>query len=123
MAPSIQSFLNFFVGRGRSTGTTRGRVVALSLLGLELFKAGSVPPFTLGLIGFMVALFLKLFHFLAKARLKDVCISVYHVWDKGDYQRLILAPIVHADEWHLYYNMASLLWKGKILEKRLVREK
>jgi len=119
MAPSLHSFFNFVIGRGRSTGTSRGRIVALSLLGWEFFKAGSIPPVTLGLIGFIVSVFLKLFSFLARARLKDVCVSVYHVWDKGDYRRLVVAPIVHADEWHLYYNMASLLWKGKILERRL----
>jgi len=118
MAPSLHSFINFVVGRGRSTGTSRGRIVALSLLGWEFFKAGSIPPFTLGIIGFIVAVFLQLFSFLARVRLKDICISVYHVWDKGDYRRLVLGPLVHADEWHLYYNMASLLWKGKILERR-----
>ena len=118
MAPSLHSFFNFIIGRGRSAGTSRGRIVALSLLGWEFFKAGSIPPVTLGVIGFIVAVFLKLFSFLARARLKDVCISVYHVWDKGDYRRLVVGPIVHADEWHLYYNMASLMWKGKILERR-----
>ena len=119
MAPSLHSFINFVVGRGRSTGTSRGRIVALSLLGWEFFRAGSIPPFTLGLIGFIVSIFLKLFSsFLAQTRLKDVCISVYHVWDKADYRRLVYAPLVHVDEWHLYYNMASLLWKGKILERR-----
>jgi len=120
MAPSLHSFINFVVGRGRSTGTSRGRIVALSLLGWEFFRAGSIPPFTLGLIGFIVSIFLKLFSsFLAQTRLKDVCTSVYHVWDKADYRRLVYAPLVHVDEWHLYYNMASLLWKGKILERRL----
>ena len=118
MAPSLHSFFNFIIGRGRSAGTSRGRIVALSLLGWEFFKAGSIPPVTLGVIGFIVSVFLKLFSFLARARLKDVCISVYHVWDKGDYRRLVVGPIVHADEWHLYYNMASLMWKGKILERR-----
>ena len=29
---------------------------------------------------------------------------------------MFLAPFFHSDEWHLYYNMVSLLWKGRNLE-------
>lgn len=29
------------------------------------------------------------------------------------------SAILHADEWHLYYNMTSLLWKGLQLEQAL----
>jgi len=118
MPPSLHSLFNFAVGGGRSTGTRRGHVLALSLLGWEIFKAGSIPPVTLSLIGFMVAIFLRLFSFVHHTRLKEVCVSVYHVWDKRQLRRLALGPLFHADEWHLYYNMASLLWKGKILERR-----
>ena len=27
-----------------------------------------------------------------------------------------MAPFFHADEWHLYYNMVSFMWKGRNLE-------
>lgn len=37
----------------------------------------------------------------------------------SDWRRLLLSPFHHADDWHLYFNMASLLWKGMKLERRL----
>ena len=27
-----------------------------------------------------------------------------------------MAPFFHLDEWHLYFNMVSFMWKGKQLE-------
>jgi len=35
------------------------------------------------------------------------------------FNRLLLSGFLHADDWHLYYNMSSLLWKGSQLEPRL----
>jgi len=37
--------------------------------------------------------------------------------------RLLLSGFLHVDEWHLYYNMSSLLWKGSQLEPRLGSQK
>jgi rhomboid domain-containing protein 1 len=34
----------------------------------------------------------------------------------GAWGRLFWSTLLHADEWHLYYNMTSLLWKGLQLE-------
>lgn len=31
-------------------------------------------------------------------------------------QRLVVSTLLHVDDLHLYYNMASLLWKGGVLE-------
>ena len=31
--------------------------------------------------------------------------------------RLLAAPFLHASDMHLYYNMSSLLWKGRQLER------
>ena len=36
-----------------------------------------------------------------------------------DWRRLLLSPLHHVDDWHLYFNMASFLWKGIRLEQRL----
>lgn len=30
---------------------------------------------------------------------------------RGQWARLLWAPLLHADSLHLYYNMSSLLWK------------
>lgn len=46
----------------------------------------------------------------------DVCISGHKVWNKGDYQSLLLSSFEHADDMHLYYNMISFLVKGRTLE-------
>lgn len=119
MALNFFSMAHYLGGRGQSTGTRRGKIVALSLLGWEFFKARNVPPVTLSLICMQVAIFLRLFNFMQFVRLKGVCLSYYYVVEKSQYRRLILGTLVHADEWHLYYNMASLMWKGKTLEKRL----
>ena len=48
----------------------------------------------------------------------DACISVFTVLRQGDYKRILISTFEHADEWHLYYNMVSFLWKGMRLEQR-----
>ena len=35
------------------------------------------------------------------------------------FNRLILSSIIHVDDWHLYYNMVSLAWKGVHLENSM----
>ena len=50
-------------------------------------------------------------------RIEDVCISAGDVWYKQQWKRVVLSPFFHLDEWHIYYNMASLLWKGISLER------
>ena len=48
---------------------------------------------------------------------KSVCISAINVWYKQQWPRVFLASVFHADEWHLYYNMVSLLWKVRAARK------
>ena len=45
----------------------------------------------------------------------DVCLSANAILG-GDYRRLWTAPLTHATDIHLYYNMLSLAWKGLKLE-------
>jgi rhomboid domain-containing protein 1 len=49
--------------------------------------------------------------------IEDICISAGDVWYKHQWKRLVLSPFFHLDEWHIYYNMISLLWKGISLER------
>lgn len=35
---------------------------------------------------------------------------------RGQWSRLVWSGLLHLDEWHLYYNMSSFLWKGLQLE-------
>lgn len=43
--------------------------------------------------------------------------SVDSVYFGRDYKRFLFAAFEHADDYHLYYNMVSFMWKGKTLEK------
>lgn len=45
--------------------------------------------------------------------------SLHYVYSLKEWRRLFLSPLHHVDDWHLYYNMASFLWKGTRLERRL----
>ena len=65
------------------------------------------PPLTIGLIAFMVFL-----HFAGGIALQEVCLSA----SNGDAFRLIASAFFHADDYHLYYNISSLLYKGIRLE-------
>ncbi|XP_074820004.1 rhomboid-related protein 4 isoform X3 [Natator depressus] len=94
----------------------RGVDVGLILLLSQVFQFGleNIPPVTLGTLALNVFLFLKPLKPLLK-----VCISVDQSYYQKDWQRLLLAPVHHADDWHLYFNMVSLLWKGIKLERKL----
>lgn len=56
-------------------------------------------------------------HYLHWPSTNEACISVHNVYYKNQYTRLVMAPFIHADSWHLYYNMASFMWKARTLEK------
>ncbi|KAG7471041.1 hypothetical protein MATL_G00120250 [Megalops atlanticus] len=93
----------------------RGANLGLLLLASQIFQMGvnNIPPVTLAALGLNVYLFL-----FPLTPLLQACVSVEACWG-GDWRRLLLSPLHHADDWHLYYNMVSLLWKGTRLERRL----
>lgn len=94
----------------------RGLNVGLLLLFSQVLHVGfnNIPPVTLATLAVNVFLFLH-----PLERLENVCISVEQGFYEGDWHRLYLSPFHHADDWHLYFNMVSLLWKGMKLERRL----
>ncbi|XP_030600968.1 rhomboid-related protein 4-like isoform X2 [Archocentrus centrarchus] len=94
----------------------RGFQVGLLLLLVQLFQEGpgNIPAITLAVLGFNVYLFV----FPAAPPLK-ACMSLGLVYHNKEWRRLLLSPLHHIDEWHLYFNMASFLWKGVRLERRL----
>ncbi|NXH12191.1 RHBL4 protein, partial [Bucco capensis] len=95
----------------------QGRVSAgLLLLLYQVSQVGlhNIPPVTLGVLALNVLLFLS-----PLGPLSEVCISVSQGFHRRDWRRLLLAPLHHADDWHLYYNMLSMLWKGLMLERKL----
>ncbi|XP_019388594.1 PREDICTED: rhomboid-related protein 4 [Crocodylus porosus] len=96
----------------RQRGLNMGLIMLLS----QIFQIGltNIPPVTLGTLVLNIFLFLNPLKPLIKA-----CISVEEGYYQKDWQRLLLAPIHHADDWHLYFNMVSMLWKGIMLERKL----
>ncbi|XP_067221419.1 rhomboid-related protein 4 isoform X3 [Chanodichthys erythropterus] len=94
----------------------RGFNLGLLLLASQVFQLGidNIPPVTLATLGLNVYLFL----FPVKPLLQT-CLSVREAYWYRDWSRLLLSPFHHVDDMHLYFNMASLLWKGIKLEKKL----
>eukprot|EP00096_Caligus_rogercresseyi_P015130 TRINITY_DN756_c0_g2_i2.p1 TRINITY_DN756_c0_g2~~TRINITY_DN756_c0_g2_i2.p1 ORF type:complete len:502 (-),score=102.39 TRINITY_DN756_c0_g2_i2:575-2080(-) len=76
-----------------------------------LYGIDIIPKATLCGIAFMTGIHLEMIPQL-RIPLPLSPISVIN----GDYTGLLLGPLFHADDIHLYYNMASLLWKGRRLE-------
>ncbi|XP_008295131.1 rhomboid-related protein 4 [Stegastes partitus] len=94
----------------------RGSQLGLMLLASQVFQVGlnNIPPVTLAVLGLNVYLYL-----FPAAPLMKACVSVQQAYWLKDWRRLLLSPLHHADDWHLYFNMVSFLWKGTRLERRL----
>lgn len=87
------------------------------LLLAELSRTTHLPPITLIVIILNVLIYFDIFPlFGLTSNLQSVCVSTYAVLDQGDYWRILVAPFFHGDDMHLYYNMASFLYKGQQLE-------
>lgn len=96
----------------RSRGLNTGLLLLLS----QVFQVGvnNIPPVTLATLA------LNVWFFLSPLKpLQNSCLSVEKCYQQKDWQRLLLSPVHHADDWHLYFNMVSMLWKGMNLERRL----
>ncbi|XP_054838075.1 rhomboid-related protein 4 isoform X2 [Eublepharis macularius] len=90
--------------------------VGLLLLLSQIYQVGlnRIPPVTLVTLAINIFLFIQ-----PLKRLDETCISVNECLYMKDWHRLYLSPFHHADDWHLYFNMVSLLWKGINLESKL----
>ncbi|XP_067451646.1 rhomboid-related protein 4-like isoform X1 [Thunnus thynnus] len=94
----------------------RGFQVGLLLLLVQLFQegVGNIPAVTLAVLGFNVYLYM----FPAAPPIK-ACVSLQQVYKYKEWRRLFLSPLHHVDDWHLYFNMVSFIWKGIRLERRM----
>lgn len=102
-------------------GRRRGHGFGLFLLAGQIMNVGvnRIPPVTLVTIAVQVAIYLELGDLDRWFYSPDiVCISAYKVWMQSQWKVLILSALYHADDIHLYYNMASFMWKGMTLEKK-----
>ncbi|XP_078420268.1 rhomboid-related protein 4 isoform X3 [Cetorhinus maximus] len=94
----------------------RGVNLGLFLLLSQIIQVGfdNIPPATL------ITMALNIYLFLSPIKpLLNVCTSVHETWDRRDWSRLFYSPFHHADDWHLYFNMVSMLYKGIRLEQRI----
>jgi rhomboid domain-containing protein 1 len=89
-----------------------------NLLYILIFKIIYKKFYHSVIIILQVVIFLRLLDQIKWPSLAEVCISPLNVYYREDWRRLLLAGFFHADEWHLYYNMVSFLWKGLTLERR-----
>ncbi|CAG2101730.1 unnamed protein product [Medioppia subpectinata] len=129
----------------RNRGQSRVPSFAILLLANELMRAvadNGVPTVTLVTIISQILIFLhiiplpfgnvwdvclsyrsivdhKEYSRLPFGNVWDVCLSYRSIVDHKEYSRVILSQLTHGDDWHLYYNMVSFLWKGRSLERRL----
>ncbi|XP_026197478.1 rhomboid-related protein 4-like isoform X2 [Anabas testudineus] len=94
----------------------RGSQLGLLLLASQVFQVGldNIPPVTLGVLALNVYLYM-----FPVAPPMQTCVSVQQACWLKDWRRLLLSPVHHVDDLHLYFNMVSFIWKGIRLERRL----
>ena len=118
-----RGFVNHFGGPSRGRRGGRGRDPFFVVFAIQLLQRINdlpyKPPVTLFLMAFM-----SLLHFGFLPNFPQLCLMPAELLggilnSRETAMNLILHSFVHADEWHLYYNMSSLLWKGVHLEKRM----
>ena len=103
--------------RGGGGGGLGMVLLAMQLLHLFQFLSSSNDyyPITLGVLG------LNLIAFFQPGRswptLQQACISVRGAWFDREWKRFFLASFYHTSDFHLYYNMASFIWKAISLER------
>ena len=92
------------------------------LLGLQLVhlfqylsRSNEYYPVTLAVLGLNIVFFLR--PGSGWPNLHEACVSVQGVWFQRQWKRLLQASFYHASDFHLYYNMASFIWKAITLEK------
>ncbi|KAJ3180586.1 hypothetical protein HDU85_003990 [Gaertneriomyces sp. JEL0708] len=73
------------------------------------------PPTTLALLAGNVWVHYTLDPIVPTVR--DACLQPYTIHKYWDYKRLMWSSFLHGDDTHLWYNMASLVWKGLKLER------
>ncbi|CAG9532891.1 unnamed protein product [Cercopithifilaria johnstoni] len=86
------------------------------LLAYQLFNSRNIPPVTLIAIIFQVAIFLGYLPALNQHRIKAMCFMPSRILYRSEWLRMLASTVMHVDDMHLYFNMISLLWKGRRLE-------
>lgn len=77
-----------------------------------------IPPVTIITVAIQIIIYLRLIQ-LPWYSPSDICMSFDYVWNRKEWQRFLFGAFEHADDFHLYYNMVSFIWKGQQLERKV----
>ncbi|KAG6952534.1 hypothetical protein JG688_00013234 [Phytophthora aleatoria] len=105
-------------GRLAPNAGRNGQGIALMLMLLrQIQQLERKPPVTLGLMALMYGL-----HFQKQQTpelFAPYSLCPDRVISHWDLTRIVASGLIHVDDWHLYHNMISFLWKGYNLEYKL----
>lgn len=105
----------------RGPGADPMLIMMLMQLWQQIDRLPAKPPVTLALVGFMVVIHLdpSVVPLLGRP-FQDMCLQPAAILGGRDSAlRLVGSSLVHGSNHHLYYNMASFLWKGVHLEQHM----
>jgi len=107
--------LNRVMGRNRNN-------LGLALLAFQIFQYGidRIPIVTLVTLITNIGIYAQvpqLFD-VKMPSVRNICISYDGIVEDREWIRLILSGVYHLSDMHLYYNMASFLYKGVKLEPK-----
>uniref|UniRef100_A0A0K0EN07 Peptidase M28 domain-containing protein n=1 Tax=Strongyloides stercoralis TaxID=6248 RepID=A0A0K0EN07_STRER len=103
----------------RSRGSSRYRQAGVLLLAQQLLSSGPIPPITLLFILLQAGIYTGFIPFMDPDKTHNLCLLPRAILKKKQWYRIFLPLLMHGDDLHLYYNMISLLYKGKNLERLL----
>ncbi|KFM23817.1 Uncharacterized protein F751_6785 [Auxenochlorella protothecoides] len=114
--PGLDSFFGTRT-RGRGRAGSSARIMQLGLLLYQqIAMLENKPPVTMALVALQVLLHLRPDGFEGLPSIASACLQPHAMLFNGEWSRLLWAPLLHADEAHLFYNMSSFIWKGAQLE-------
>ena len=97
----------------------RGSGAGIFLLAYQLFWGlglREIPPVTLASVILQAGMFLKYISPHDYGPHSAVCLHASDILNRGESYRLFWGHLEHASDLHLYYNMLSFMYKGRILE-------
>lgn len=116
--PSFHSNYNRY-NRYSHTRTRRAPTEWFILLLLQqIQQLEHKPPVTITVVAFNILVHLNLAGILPfdVPSVRQACLKPSAILYRGEFSRLFWGTVTHADDYHLYYNMGSLLVKGAQLE-------
>ncbi len=109
-----------YYGRRRDPYQDQQAIRLILALVHQILMMERKPPVSLAILAINVLVYLKpkgLSDILPRIpSIRAGCLQPAKILFGGEWSRLLSSPFLHQDDLHLYYNMASLLWKGSILE-------